>query len=39
MPASIIYGEAVRVGLYSYGSSDSSDLSSALSLNDVLGPE
>lgn len=34
--ASIIYDEAVRVGLYSYGSSDSSEVSSASSLNDGI---
>jgi hypothetical protein len=34
--ASIIYGEAVRVGIYSYGSSDSSEVSNASSLNDGI---
>jgi hypothetical protein len=35
--ADLIYGEAVRVGLYSYGSSDSNDVSTNSSLNDGIG--
>jgi hypothetical protein len=34
--ANIIYGEAVRVGLYSYGSSDSSEVTNTSSLNDGI---